>query len=192
MTPLSVDALGHKTALRLRSEVLAGTWEVLLSGDADLLIGATGDGPPGGSYRTRLLGRLEVVFCVAPSHPLAKVKTPLTESDIQAHRVVVMSDTARNLPLRSAGVLQRQAQLAVPDLPSKLLAQKKALGVGNIPRWMFESPAARGLTAKTLLEGNPQDMVYLAWRSGESGRALAWFIQRLSQKNVFDGVLDGV
>lgn len=184
------DTLAHKTALRLRSEVLAGTWEVLLSGDADLLIGATGEGPPGGGYRTRLLGKLEFVFCVATSHPLAKVKTPLTETDIQAHRVVVMSDTARNLPLRSAGVLQRQLQLAVPDLPSKLLAQKKALGVGNIPRWMFESSAARGLTAKTLQKGNPHDAVYLAWRSGESGRALAWFIQRLSRKQVFDGVLD--
>lgn len=32
--------------------------------------------------------------------------------------------------------------------------------------------------------------VYLAWRSGDSGRTLAWFIQRLSQPNLFEGGLD--
>ena len=183
------DALGHKTALRLRSEVLAGTWEVLLSGDADVVIGA-GDGPPGGGYKTRLLGELEFVFCVAARHPLAKIKTPLTEADLHAHRVVVISDTARNLPLRSAGVLQRQTQLAVPDMPGKLLAQLKGLGVGNLPRWLFASLAARGLIEKKLASGRMQEKVYLAWRSGESGRALAWFIKRLSQANVFAGVFD--
>jgi len=48
------DALGHKTALRLRSEVLAGTWEVLLSGDADLLIVADWpDGRPERAVRAR-------------------------------------------------------------------------------------------------------------------------------------------
>ena len=186
------DALGSKTALRLRREVLAGMWDVLLSGEADLVIGVTGEGPPGGGYRTRVLGKLEFVFCVSPNHPLAKVKKPLTESDIQAHRVIAISDTARNLPLRSAGVLQRQVQLAVPDLATKLLAQQKGLGVGNVPRWLFESPSAHGLVAKKLAAGNPHDVLYLAWRSGDSGRALAWFIQRLSQPGLFDGVLEAI
>jgi len=186
------DALGQKTALRVRSEVLAGVWEVLLSGDADLVIGATGDGPPGAGTRTRALGRLEFVFCVAPTHPLAKVKIPLTEADIQAYRAIVISDTARNLPLRTAGVLQRQARLAVPDLATKLLVQQQALGVGNLPRWLYESPAAKGLVAKKVAGGNPSDLLYLAWRSGDSGRALAWFIQRLSQPDVFEGILDAI
>ena len=183
------DALGQKTALRLRSEVLAGTWESLLTGEADLVIGA-GDGPPGGGYRTRLLGKLGFVFCVAAKHPLARIKTPLTAADLHPHRVVVISDTARNLPLRSAGVLHRQTQLAVPDMPTKLLAQQQGLGVGNLPQWLFESAAARGLVEKKLAGGTLQDKVYLAWRSGESGRALDWFIKRLSQREVFRGVLD--
>ncbi len=184
------DALGHQTALRIRYEVLAGAWEVLLSGDADIVIGAAGDGPPGGGFRTRVLGKLEFVFCVAPTHPLAMIERPLTQADIQAHRAIVISDTARNLPLRSAGVLQRQARLAVPDLATKLLAQQKGLGVGNLPRWLFQSPATRGLVDKQVADGNPADVLYLAWRSGDSGRALAWFIQRLSKPDVFEGVLD--
>ena len=186
------DALGQKTALRIRREVLAGVWEVLLSGEADLVIGAAGDGPPGGGYRTRVLGKLEFVFCVGPTHPLAKIPPPLTEADIQAYRVIAIADTARNLPVRSAGVLQRQSRLTVPDLATKLLAQQQGLGVGNVPRWAFQSPAASGLVAKEMAAGSSHDLLYLAWRSGDSGRALAWFIQRLSQADIFDGVLDAV
>jgi len=194
MTPIldcvaEFDALGHKTTLRLRSEVLAGTWETLFTGEADLVIGA-GDGPPGGGYRTRLLGKLGFVFCVATGHPLAKIKTPLTEADLHPYRVVVISDTARKLPIRSAGVLQRQTQLAVPDMATKLLAQQKGLGVGNLPQWLFASSAARGLVEKQTTGGALQEKVYLAWRSGESGRALNWFIKRLSQRGLFKDVLD--
>lgn len=185
------DALGQKTALRLRSEVLAGSWEALLSGSADLVVGASGEGPPGGGYRTRALGTLEFVFCVAPTHPLAKLKKPLTENDMQAYRAIVISDTARNLPLRSVGVLQRQPRLAVPDLATKLIAQQKGLGVGNLPRWLLEPELASDrLVEKAVAGGNPRGELYLAWRSGESGRALAWFIQRLSQPEVFKGVID--
>ena len=185
------DALGQKTALRLRSEVLAGSWEALLSGSADLVVGVSGEGPPGGGYRTRALGSLEFVFCVAPTHPLAKLKKPLTENDMQAYRAIVISDTARNLPLRSVGVLQRQPRLAVPDLATKLIAQQKGLGVGNLPRWLLDPELASGrLVEKTVVGGNPRGELYLAWRSGESGRALAWFIQHLSQAEMFKGVLD--
>lgn len=183
------DTLGHNTALRIRNEVLAGTWESLLSGESDLIIGA-GEGPAGGGYRTRVLGKLEFVFCVAASHPLAKIKTPLTDADMLAHRVVVISDTARNLPIRSAGVLQRQPQLIVPDMAGKLLAQQRGLGVGNLPQWVFRP--ARGLVEKKLAVGSLHEKIYLAWRSGESGRALSWFIKRLSQREVFKDVLDEV
>lgn len=184
------DDLGQKTTLRLRTEVLAGAWEVLLSGDADLVIGATGAAPPGGGYHTRILGTMEFVFCVAPTHLLAKASAPLTENDLLPHRVVAISDTARQLPLRSAGVLQRQSRLAVPDLGTKLLAQQKGLGIGNVPRWLFESSAATGLVEKDVAGGKRTDPLYLAWRAGDSGRALAWFIQRLSRADVFEGVLD--
>lgn len=179
----------QKTAIRIRSEVLAGTWEALLSGRADLAVGVSGEGPPGGGVRTRALGRLEFVFCVAPKHPLAKLQAPLTEADVQAHCAVVISDTARNLPLRTTGVLQRQTRLAVPDLAAKLIAQQKGLGVGNLPRWAVEPELSSGrLVEQAMAGGNQIETLYLAWRGGESGRALAWFIQRLSRPDAFKGI----
>ena len=45
---------GHNTEIRLSTEVLAGCWDALLDGRADLVIGAPGDMPPGGG-----LGRSE-------------------------------------------------------------------------------------------------------------------------------------
>lgn len=145
--------------------------------------------PPGAGVRTRALGRLEFVFCVAPTHPLAGLTTPLTEADVQAHCVVVISDTARNLPLRTQGVLQHQPRLAVADLAAKRVAQHKGLGVGNLPRWAVEADLASGrLVDKATAGGNQAETLSLAWRGGESGHALAWLIQRLSRPDVFKGI----
>ncbi|MCW5604382.1 MAG: LysR family transcriptional regulator, partial [Burkholderiales bacterium] len=60
------------TRLRIASEVLGGCWDALVSGRADLVIGAPGDGPAGGGYTVRPLGEVEWVFAVAPTHPLAR------------------------------------------------------------------------------------------------------------------------
>ena len=64
------------TRLRLCAEVLGGCWDALVSGRADLAIGASGDGPAGG-YSTHRLGEIEWVFAVAPTHPLATLSEPL-------------------------------------------------------------------------------------------------------------------
>ena len=62
---------GPATRLRLRSDVLAGTWEALISGQVDLAIGVAGEHPNPGGVELRPLGEVPFVFCVAPHHPLA-------------------------------------------------------------------------------------------------------------------------
>lgn len=182
--------LGQATEVKLRHEVLAGGWDALASGRADLVI-AGGDAPAGNGIRSRALGRIEFVFCVAPQHPLTRVNKPLDQADIVAHRAVVIADTARNLPLRSAGWLQQQPCLTVADLPSKLAAQQAGLGVGSLPRWLAEREVAAGrLAACEWAGGNPHETLHLAWRSGEAGRALEWWTRALSQPGVLAEVLD--
>ena len=53
------------TRLRLATEVLAGTWDALAAGRADLAIGASGDPPSGRTYATRVIGRIQMVFAAA-------------------------------------------------------------------------------------------------------------------------------
>ena len=181
---------GRSTEIRLRHEVLAGSWDALASGCADLAI-AGGDAPAGSGIRSRSLGSIEFVFCVAPQHPLAGLGKPLTQTDITAHRAVVIADTARNLPLRSAGWLAQQSRLTVADLPGKLAAQQAGLGVGSLPRWLAEREVAAGRLVRCEWEGgNPRETLHLAWRSGEAGRALDWFMRALAKPGVFAGVID--
>src|SRR5450432_3790079 len=63
------------TRLRLRTEVLAGTWEALVTGQADLAIGvASGERESPSGFALKELGPIAFVFAVAPHHPLAAAK----------------------------------------------------------------------------------------------------------------------
>ena len=121
------------TRIRLAHEVLAGTWDALVSGRAELALGVSGEAPAGGGYAIRMLGYKDFVFAVAPTHPLAKLPGPLKHEQILAHRAVAIGDSSRSLPARSFGLLTGQDVLTVPDLESKVAAQVAGLGCGYLP-----------------------------------------------------------
>jgi DNA-binding transcriptional LysR family regulator len=168
------------TRLRLSHEVLGGTWDALASGRADLAIGAGGDAPSGRSYVTRPLGRVEMVLVAAPFHPIVNESMPLTDAVIQKHRAVSIADTSRLLPPRTVGLLSGQDVLTVPSLEAKAAAHVAGLGVGSLPRWIAEREAAAGRLRILATEGaRLTGDLFVAWRSGQEGRALKWFAKRL-------------
>jgi DNA-binding transcriptional LysR family regulator len=169
-----------ETRLRLTSETLSGCWDALADGRADLVVGASGDPPPGGGYGRELLGELGFVFALAPAHPLALAPEPLPRELRARHRAVVMADSSRRLPARTVGLLSGQETLTVPGLEAKLAAQLAGLGVGYLPDHVAAPYLASGqLVTRLPEEGNPREPVFLVWRSGHKGRALAWFRERL-------------
>jgi DNA-binding transcriptional LysR family regulator len=168
------------TRLRFTSEVLGGGWDALWSGRADLAIGVSGDPPPGGGWAMREMGTLEFVFAVAPAHPLASAREPLSAEEVARHRVVVLPDTSRELLARTAGLGSSADTLTVPDAAAKLAAQVAGLGVGHLPRTVAEREEAAGrLVIKRLAGAEFAATRYLAWRAGHRGRALDWFVGRL-------------
>ncbi|HEY8355206.1 MAG TPA: LysR substrate-binding domain-containing protein [Methylophilaceae bacterium] len=172
-------AEGFGTRIRLLREVFGGCWDALITGRADISIGAPGEGPPGGGYSFRALGNLEFVFAVAPHHPLAQLPEPLQNEDIRQYRAISAADSSRNLPPRTSGILSGQDVLTLPDMQSKLAAQIAGLGVGYLPRTMAERHAARGeLVTRRVAENRPEAQGYLAWRSS-GGRAQQWLLKRL-------------
>jgi DNA-binding transcriptional LysR family regulator len=169
------------TRLRLSTEVLGGTWDALVSGRADLVIGAPGDGPPGGGYALHPLGEVEFVFVVAPHHPLAKETEPLTNDLIRKYRAVAAADSSRGLAPRTVALLPGQQVLTVADLYQKADAQKRGLGIGHLPRHLIEADIAAGdLLVKATEDGaSTLHMIYYAWRTRHQGKALSWFKQQM-------------
>jgi len=176
------DRRGAHTRLRLTREVLGGTWDALMEGRADLVLGAVGDAPPGGGYRLRVLAEMTLVFAVAPTHPLAQAGEPLTESRIAQHRGVVAADTSRRLPARSLHTLSGQETLTVPDLATKLAAQEAGLGCGHLP-WPLAAPAvaAGRLVVKRTDPVRPPQRMHAAWRTARPGHGLAWWIDAIDR-----------
>ena len=172
--------VADQTRVRLLKEQLSGTWEALLDRRADLLIGAAGEGPPGGGYTAEPLGTMSFVFVVAPNHPLASVTHALGKADLARHRAVSVADSARFLQARTVGLLFGQDTVAVPDMQTKYQFQLAGVGFGFLPEAWARTDILRGaLTEKEVEEAKPDETLYLAWRTGEAGTALKWWKDRL-------------
>lgn len=166
--------------VRVTEEVLGGTWESLIEDRADLAIGVV-DSPGGAGIRRAVFTDIDFVFCCAPGHPLAASDQPLTENDLRVHRGVVVADSARHLSARSAFLLDGQARLTVASMASKVAALEHGLGVGYVPRrWAHDALESGRLLEPPLATPRQPARAWLLWRSGEPGRALQWFIDRLS------------
>jgi DNA-binding transcriptional LysR family regulator len=168
------------TGVRLSHEVLGGTWDALASGRADLAIGAAGDAPAGRSYATRLLGRIELIFVAAPFHAITKEPRPLTDSAIHKYRAVSIADTSRLLAPRTVNLLTGQDVLTVSSMQDKAAAHIAGLGVGFLPRPVAEREAQAGrLVILPVQAPRPPADMAIAWRPGQEGKALKWFVKRL-------------
>jgi DNA-binding transcriptional LysR family regulator len=186
------DALQSGVKLRFTHEVLAGTWEALRDGRADLIVGATNEPPAIPGLRWFELGVVEWVFAVGPRHPLAAAKGPLRRDQISKQRGVVVADSSRASG-RAYGVVGGQASLAVPTMRAKILAQRDGLGVGWVPRQRVASLIKRGeLIEKETADPREPNVLYVAWRGDHEGRALQWWIDQLRQPRLAKRLVQGI
>jgi DNA-binding transcriptional LysR family regulator len=173
------------TRVKLIREVFGGSWDAIMSGRADISIGAPGEAPSGGGFSTSLLGQLEFVFAVAPHHPLANLAEPLSNQTLVQFRAVAAADSSRNIPPRTSGILSGQDVLTVPNMQSKLEAQLKGIGVGYLPIKLAQRYANLGqLVIKSVAEPKHLSPTYLAWsnqRHAKMGKSQQWLIKHLSK-----------
>ena len=168
--------------MSITEEVLGWTWDALLAGRADLAIGASQEGPVPHrlsiGYRLEPLGAVELVFAVAPSHPLAGLPAPLSHAEIRRHRQVVVGDTSQDLAPRTTGLVGAANVLTVPTMAAKIQAQMAGLGCGYLPRARIEDVLARGhLVVKETDQGERRSTLSVAWRQDARGKAAAWWIE---------------
>jgi DNA-binding transcriptional LysR family regulator len=176
------------TRLRLQSETLSGTWNALLAGRADLSLGAAADAANRADVDVQVkpLGEMAFVFAVAPHHPLARAPEPISNRDIQAHRIVAVADSSRGAETVTVGILPGQDVLTVSTLADKLHAQMRGLGCGYLPAPMVAPHASVGrlVIKKTERSARTPKLVY-AWRKparGQVGNALAWWLDALGKE----------
>lgn len=171
-----------QTRLRIVQEALSGSWEALLDRRVDLLIGAAGEGPSGGGYKAEPIGRVRFLFAVAPDHPLAAIDRPLRRDDLRQYRAISVADSVRQTPARTVGLLLGQETLTVPDMQTKYRFQLAGLGFGFLPEACVREALASGaLVVKEVEEPRAEEVFYMAWRTGEEGAALKWWLERARQ-----------
>ena len=178
--------IADKTRLKLVQETLSGTWESLLDGRVDVLVGAVGEGPPGGGYNSHVMGWMEFVFVVSPDHPLATIDKLLGKDELQPYKAIAVSDSVRRMPSRTVGLLFGQDTLSVPDMHTKLEYQLAGLGFGFLPQPYAAHAIERGwLVEKQVTEPRQKEAVNLAWKTGEAGQGAKWWIDRMRQPGIF-------
>lgn len=190
-----VERDGPPTRLRLRTEVLAGTWESLVTGQVELAIGITGEHANPGGIELRLLGEIPFVYCVAPHHPLAPLAGPLEDQQLVHHRAVAVADTAQRLAPLTVNLLPGQDVLTVSSMRDKTEALLRGLGAGFLPEPMVRVQIEAGrLVVKETARQAMVAKLHYGWRHERGplglGRALQWWLDQLASPTTRQALLE--
>jgi len=168
--------------IRLTQENFGGTWDTLNAGESDLIIGASDDAYSN-DFTSFPIGTAEFIFAIAKDHPLCLEAQPISQASIKKYPSIVAMDSSRFLAPRSAGLLDGQARITVPDIHKKIDAQRHGLGVGYLPLHRIQGYLQSGELVSPKLEqaDTRQHELCIAWRKDNKGKALAWFVEQLKQ-----------
>ena len=191
------------TRLRLRTEVLAGTWEALITGHADLAIGGVSSRELPAGVTMKDLGPMEFVFVVAPHHPLAAAAEPLDDGELVRHRAVAVADSAQRLQPITVNLQPGQDVLTMSDMSAKIDALLRGLGGGFVPEAMARDHIAAGrLVVKRVQRNRLDGRLGYAWRTPVTGKrgpgsrkapmglALRWWLEQLESETTRKALLD--
>lgn len=171
------------TRLRIRDEILSGTIGALASGRADLALGAILEPSSASDLKAMPMGTVRFVYAVAPHHPLASMPEPLSDAELQKHRVVVVADSTHSSVTQSFGLLEGQDSFVVSSVAAKLDAQLRGLGTGFLAEPIARPYLETGRLVARQVERSTRELsLSYAWRaSGTPGKALAWWLQQLER-----------
>ena len=190
------------TRLRLRTEVLTGTWEALASGQVDLSIGVAMDRLTAPGVQLKELGQLPFVFAVAPHHSLAAHAQPLSDAELLRHRAVAVADSAQRMTPTTVNLLPGQDVLTVSSMQHKIEALLRCMGCGFVPEPMVREHIAAGrLVIKPVQRANVLGRLGYAWRVPDGsapgagrkpqiGLALRWWLTQLESPTTRQALLE--
>ncbi|MEF1292109.1 LysR substrate-binding domain-containing protein, partial [Vibrio sp. M260118] len=166
------------TRIKLQEEILAGCWEALNSGRADLLVCPKMEILPQ-DVKAEVIGHMEMIWVASSEHYIHRRSGVFDEQAREKYRVIAIADTAREQPAISVNITQRQPRLTVTNFAAKVDALKNGLGIGTLPKGLASELIANG-TLKQISDTKPLPMeIILAWKRNKIGEAKSWCIQYL-------------
>jgi DNA-binding transcriptional LysR family regulator len=171
------------TPLRIYVEVLGGVAQAVL--DQQCSLGVAGSLPLNTpSLVTERLLSVEMLIVAAPHHPLAAIRTGITECDLNQHVQLVLTDRTPLSKGQEFNVLSmRTWRLA--DLGAKHAFLRAGLGWGGMPLEMVQRDLDEGTLVELGLLDRPQRnhmAMSATYRSdAPPGPAGRWFIEQLRQ-----------
>ncbi|GGH56679.1 LysR family transcriptional regulator [Comamonas phosphati] len=175
-------ALKPPTRLKLKDAILNGTLEMLTSGQADLAIGVAVNTSNSAGLQTREMGEADFIFAVAPHHPLAQAREPISDEELLQHRLIAVADSGVRSNI-SYGLINGQDVLTVDSMQAKVEAQIRGIGYGFLPLGMAQAYLEAGLLVTRQVKRAKRTLrVHYAWSGSPQhtpGRALQWWIEQL-------------
>lgn len=168
------------TQLILRTEVLAGAWERLEQGKADIVIAPDLHYRAMAEIKTCSLFSMRVVYVAHPDHPVHQHSGPLSEAERCRYRAIAVPDTAIEKPVVTTQLLvDKQPRLSVPSIADKREALLAGLGVASMPWERVAQDVAEGRLK--VVESVPLDdvTIIMAWRRDKMGEAKAWLLREI-------------
>lgn len=191
LAPLIESFYQHHSVTRLKfiNGVLGGSWDALIQGRADIIVGAMHEPPSSSDFSVARLGELEQIFAVAPHHPLAEEAEPLSRSTIKRYRAIVVGDSSSLAAATATQLLDDQEAITVFDFKTKLELQISGLGCGYLPRYL----AQRFLDSGALIEKKVAaqilfEPVWMGWNEQTAGLASAWWRDAILANSAIAGI----
>ena len=157
----------------MNEEVMHGSWGALIEDRTDLLIAAPDPIPHQQGISVTALGNLQKIFVVPKGHELASFTVPVSKSENDNYRTVVVHDSAKTAVPWSNNLIEQSRHFYVSSVEHKIQAIIAGIGVGYLPKARIQQHLDSGiLTEIDLDEGEQLSEIYLAWKTVNKGKGL--------------------
>ena len=96
-------------------------------------------------------------FAIAPTHPLAFMPEPISESQLRLYPNIMVEDTAHTINKKVGWLLHGQEAILVPDFNTKCQCQILGEGIGFLPEYMVREAVDAGLLVTRRINNPRQD-----------------------------------
>ncbi|MFP1815444.1 LysR family transcriptional regulator [Lonsdalea quercina] len=176
-----LDKLAQKanTQVSILTEVLAGAWERLEQDRADIVISPDMHFRATSEVNTRKLYSVKSVYVASPDHPIHHEPEPLSEVTRVKYRGIAIADTARDRPVLTVQLLDKQPRLTVSTMDDKRRALLAGLGIATIPYELVAQDIAEGRLRVVSPESTFESQIIMAWRRDNMGEAKSWLLREI-------------